>query len=737
MHCPPVVTQGASNSCAHQVDWIRANEDDIARYRRTCETLLCGLPLTTEALSCDGTDCRRHHQDIDAFYAKITECLQIASLRSIPTRSRGSSRYVVPGWNDYVKEFHESSRQAFLHWVAAGKPRQGDAHQQMKLTRARFKYMYALRSCRKREAEIRADKLAEELLHMNDKEFWQEVRSQAMRKVPLAEEIDGVRGEASIAEVWAGHYRDLFNCGTSARHNLEVERELSSTDPVAPFTPRLISEMAKKLKKHKSGGLDDLTSEHIIFAPWQLHVLLSMFFNSCIQHSYLPREFMRCVLIPILKSKSGDVTDTGNYRPVALTSTLSKLFELLLLERLECYLLTSDAQFGFKARHGTDMCIYVLKEVVQYFKSHSTPVFMCFMDASKAFDWVNQYTLFYKLLRRDVPGRFVKLLLFWYSSQQICVRWGNCTSSFFTVTNGVRQGGILSPTLYNVYVDDLSNLLNQCNVGCTVFNHCFNHLCYADDLVLMSPSAKGLQSLVNICASYAKVNDIIYNEKKTVIMICYPRSFNACDTPQILLNGSIIKHVDHIRYLGVILSHSFTDDLDLKRQLKFFYFKGNFLIRNFKSCSNAVKTKLFNAFCANFYCGHLWFSFNRTSFHATRVGFNNVIRKLLHLNHFCSASDMFASRHIKSFNEILRHCVYGFKQRLLDSRNVLISSTLRSALYFRGSIWNSWNSLLFSHHFNFVHHLPLLFFYFFFIFYGQLSEIKKSNHQINKKSVRD
>ena len=76
-------------------------------------------------------------------------------------------------------------------------------------------------------------------------------------------------------------------------------------------------------------------------------------------------------------------------------------------------------------------------------------------------------------------------------------------SSFFTISNGVRQGGILSPKLFSVYLDDLSKLLISSGIGCFIDNVCFNHVFYADDLCLMAPCAIALQELLHICHNYS------------------------------------------------------------------------------------------------------------------------------------------------------------------------------------------------------------------------------------------
>ena len=129
---------------------------------------------------------------------------------------------------------------------------------------------------------------------------------------------------------------------------------------------------------------------------------------------------------------------------------------------------------------------------------------MCFMDASKAFDQVNHWTLFKKLIDRGTPLIFVRIIMQWYITQKACVRWGSVLSDNFLITNGVRQGGILSLLFFNVYMDCLSESLCITQTGCNVGGVMINHLMYADDLVIISPSAKGLQRLVDMCCVWSE-----------------------------------------------------------------------------------------------------------------------------------------------------------------------------------------------------------------------------------------
>ena len=128
------------------------------------------------------------------------------------------------------------------------------------------------------------------------------------------------------------------------------------------------------------------------------------------------------------------------------------------------------------------------------------------MDASKAFDKVNHYHRFSKLIKRGLPAIVIRLLMFWYSTQEFLVRWCNSVSPSFTVSNGVRQGGILSPYLDNVFVDELSSKLTESRIGCCMDKYYINHLFYADDSVLMAPSPTALQTLINTCESFLPVN---------------------------------------------------------------------------------------------------------------------------------------------------------------------------------------------------------------------------------------
>ena len=112
--------------------------------------------------------------------------------------------------------------------------------------------------------------------------------------------------------------------------------------------------------------------------------------------------------------------------------------------------------------------------------------------------------------------------MFWYQRLSICVIWGKRTSEYFSIINGVRQGGILSPQLIAIYMDDSSVCLTQCKAGCHLNETVTNHVMYTDDICLMAPSAIALQKMLNLCYEFSQSNDIILKPIKSQCMLFKP-----------------------------------------------------------------------------------------------------------------------------------------------------------------------------------------------------------------------
>jgi hypothetical protein len=437
--------------------------------------------------------------------------------------------------------------------------------------------------------------------------------------------------------------------------------------------------------------------EHFKFSDTRLHALLMILFNCMFVHNFVPDDFTKVIIIPLLKSKIGNLADKNNYRPIALTTIISKIFECIILQR--CEVIISDNQFGFKKQHSTDLCLYAFKETVSYYVEHGSPVFACFLDASKAFDRVNHWTLFKKLLEIKIPVYIVHTLVNWYGKQLYYVRWGSVISSAFHVTNGVRQGGILSPMLFNIYIDELNRILSYCNVGLRLPpNGLFlNNFSFADDMSLISPSVAGLRKLLKICEQYALENDIIYNTQKSVCMVFQPTSFKLRSPPSVHLNGNALTYVDSYMYLGHILKSNLSDNEDMMRHYRYLCTRTNMLLRKFKPCSLSIKIKLFKSYCCTMYCAPLWTNFSENVKRKLVIGYNNSLRFLLGLPRWNSASNMFVNYNVFSFEEVMRKYVFSMITRLSNSENCILKSLWNYDIHLNFHIISRWNKLLFKY----------------------------------------
>ena len=336
--------------------------------------------------------------------------------------------------------------------------------------------------------------------------------------------------------------------------------------------------------------------------------------------------------------------DSSNYRPISVSPSISKIFEFLLLERLNNFIQCSPHQFGFKKQNSTEIWIFGLKEVVNYYRQLNSNLFICFIDIKGAFDRVNYMKLFIKLLERGTPVYLIMLLEDWYTRQKLFIKWNNCISQSFGMSNGIRQGSKISPHLFNVHIDELNEALCNARVGCHIAGKAANNFGYADDLALVAPSAKALNSLLRLCDEFAVRNDIEFSTAKSVCMMI-PSGPNATfDPPNIFLSGAILEYVTKFKYLGHTITNNFKDDEDILREIRSLNARGNVLIRKFGFLSIETKCELFKSYCYPMYTCALWTNYNQSTINRLKVAYNNIMRRLAYVPPWNSASVICSDR---------------------------------------------------------------------------------------------
>jgi hypothetical protein len=208
-----------------------------------------------------------------------------------------------------------------------------------------------------------------------------------------------------------------------------------------------------------------------------------------IAHGYVPDNFGAGVLVPLIKDKAGDINSLDNYRPTTLTPIIAKLFEVIAIDMCSEKFVSDELQFGFKRGFGCRDAIFVLKSVVNYYNVNKSSVFAAALDISKAFDKVCHNKLIVSLQHSGIPYYFIVVIANWYAKLSAVVRWNSALSKIIAVKSGVRQGGVLSPSIFNVFINAIITNLRLADVGCHIHGSFVGCLLYADDIILLSESS--------------------------------------------------------------------------------------------------------------------------------------------------------------------------------------------------------------------------------------------------------
>lgn len=654
-----------------KVNWAKLSASECLAYSGKVDVLLDRVDVPTDALLCKGCKHPHHHAYLTNYYQSINECmLSAAKCHESSVRLNFN---VIAGWNDLVADAHRVARADFLHWRRVGKPRYGPDHQLMCQSRARFKY--ALRACRSQVDCMEADGMARSLWGNDNNKFWKSVQRKWGASAPVATSIEGHSGNEDIADYWKTHYDSLLNSVNNPDHSIQLETKLATLElissPTIVFSADDFTKYRRKLKGRKATGMDGISPEHLKLASVKLDVHYALLYNALLMHSFLPDSFMPVRIVPIVKCATGDICSSKNYRPVAIATTNSKVFEMAILDKVNSISdLPENNQFGFRSGSSTDQCIFLLKERIRRYVQLEGPVYCCFLDASKAFDRVCHDTLFLRLMDCGVPSSVIRILQFWYSNQLMYVSWNGHSSDSFHIRNGVRQGGILSPAFFNVYVNAFSTELRKLpNVGCFLNTVCINHLIYADDLCLISPSLAGLRKLISVCESTATQLSVNFNPSKSVCMRFVPNHYRDLPDVNVTLNCMPLDFVKETRYLGHIISNNLSDASDMRKAKRAIYSKGNSLVRKFGACSEDVKTVLFRSYMTPIYCSHIWANYTQANFNSVKTAYNCIFRKFFNIHRWESARYNLVLRNLPTINEIIRIHTRSLYGRLSASSN--------------------------------------------------------------------
>ena len=356
----------------------------------------------------------------------------------------------------------------------------------------------------------------------------------------------------TILKTWEDHYRFLLNNMDNNFNPGNNMNDILNSQITLEEVKKVISE----LKNHKATGIDNLPNE--VLKCNGLAEIICKLFNVCLNIGIVPSMWTQTILNPIAK-KGKDSRIPLNTRAISLISTVCKLFSSVLNKRLVTFIddnnLLCEEQNGFRRLRACIDHLYVLCTVIRKRKKANKPTYVAFIDFSKAFDSVNHDLLWFKLTQCGIDGKFLRVLQFMYKNISLCVKLHGKFTNWFPSDIGVRQGDVLSPTLFSLFVNDLANEIKQLQCGVKLDDMDISILLYADDIVLIAENEKSLQRMLDKLNSWCSSSRLDVNCAKSQVI--HFRKENEAETNfEFKIGTSIIQVVNSYKYLGLELNYS-------------------------------------------------------------------------------------------------------------------------------------------------------------------------------------
>ena len=639
--CPPKVD---SPRKPPSLIWDKCSEVQKSAYNSRLRQLLTASPSRLHCCAnvhCINESCFTAIQDE---YDNLTRQISNAD-KLLPRHKPGVQK---SWWSDELTSLRNKSIDIHQLWISEGRPRSGPTNDER--LRVKAAYKREIRLAQRLPKQSCWNRLHGAMISKDTPNFWKSWKNLYNKnRSCLHPVVNGVSDVNAICNSFASHFSRVSKPNNIAQvEKLEADFRQLHHEAVMThecdclnhsISLQTVLDAGFSLKKGKTCDDNQIHAEHFVNAPLTLYDRLQLLFNSMLSHAFVPSQFRLGTIIPLVKDRHGDAGNLNNYRGITIAPIISKIFEHVLRIQFHEHLSTSMYQFGFKRKSSTSHAIHSLKETVNYYTHRGSSVYCSFLDASKAFDRLVHAGLFTKLLQRGVPLIFLNLLMFWYADLKCRVRWGETLSEWFDIKAGVRQGGILSPILYCIYVDSLAQILKDAGIGCYIRDSFLSILLYADDMCLMAPSLKGLQRLLKLTENFCAFWDVMLNPKKSKNMQFGKKEDSL---PFLQLDGNALEWVDSWTYLGVTLRSHKEFNCCVDKKLQSFYRSANAILRIEGRSDELVMLQLLETHCLSVlsYAIEVISVADRDKCRKLRVAYNSMFRQIFGYRRSESVTDL-------------------------------------------------------------------------------------------------
>ncbi|KAK3558095.1 hypothetical protein QTP86_009456 [Hemibagrus guttatus] len=436
-------------------------------------------------------------------------------------------------WNDKVQDSIQRKRLAKKKWDM---DRTEENRQEYKELQRRVK----------REVSKAKQKAYEELYTRLDtregeKDLYRLARQRDrdgkdVQQVRVIKDRDGrvLTSEESVQRRWKEYFEELMN------EENEREKRVEGVNSVEQKVDKIRKdEVRKALKRMKSGKAvdpDDIPVEVWKCLGEAAVEFLANLFNRVLESERMPEEWRRSVLVPIFKNK-GDVQSCSNYRGIKLMSHTMKVWERVVEARLRKVVEICEQQYGFMPRKSTTDAIFALRILMEKYRDGQRELHCVFVDLEKAYDRVPREELWYYMRKSGVAEKYVRVVQDMYERSRTVVRCAVGQTEEFNVEVGLHQGSALSPFLFAIVMDQLSEEVRQESPWTMMF---------ADDIVICSESREQVEENLERWRFALERRGMKVSRSKTEYMCVNEREGSGT----VRLQGEEVKKVLEFKYLG-------------------------------------------------------------------------------------------------------------------------------------------------------------------------------------------